>query len=80
MLRRDLARVVFAVAVGTGVAVVAPLGAAGNGHGNGCAVGNQSVPALDHSHPCPTPPGCAIGNARFVGDRSKPCPAPGPGR
>ena len=73
MIRRDLARVVFAVAIGTGVAVVSPLGAAG-GNGNGCAVGNRSIPAPDHSHPCPTPPGCAVGNPHFVGNRPDTCP------
>ena len=52
MLRKDLARIAFAVAVGTGVAVGDPLGAIGpgNSNGSGCAVGNVSVPHTgDHS-------------------------------
>jgi len=78
MKRKDLARVAAAVILGTSFAVVVPqmqvFGSPGDGHG--CAVGHHSVPVGQHSKPCPTPPGCAIGLGGPVGNRSKPCPTP----
>ncbi len=79
MTRKDLAGVIFAVVVGSGVAVVTPIVASGHGNGKGngeCAVGSQSVPVGTHSHPCNTPRGCAVGNPHVVGDVSRACTAP----
>src|SRR4029079_9235861 len=70
--------IVATLVLGAGTAYAAPyvpfLGV-GN-HGRGCAVGHSSHPVGDHSKPCPSPHGCAIGHGGPVGDRSKPCPTP----
>ena len=73
-----IARMVATLVLGAGTVYAAPqvpfLGFAHHGHG--CAVGHHSQPVGDHSKPCPTPHGCAIGRGGPVGDRSKPCPTP----
>ena len=84
-MTRRLVPIVAAVLVGIGASVATrhiPLLAAGS-NGSGCAVGHHSTPVGEHSHPvgdrskpCPTPPGCAIGNGQSVGRNSKPCPTP----
>jgi hypothetical protein len=73
-----IARIIATLVLGAGTAYAAPhVGFLSAGeHGHGCAVGRHSYPVGDHSKPCPTPRGCAIGLGGPVGDRSKPCPTP----
>jgi hypothetical protein len=73
-----LVRIAATLLLGAGTAYAAPHlpFLAANSNGNGCAVGRHSRPVGDHSKPCPTPHGCAIGHGGPVGDHSKPCPTP----